>query len=440
MPNNQKGREMITASVGKTGQNKSHDVALIQAALLNVKVAGKATFTGRVDGRSSPALVAAILTFQNTNRVTPANGTFQSIGPGMMKLKNSLPASLKGMRAITGTAAVYVSTASENSAKAEANAQKTKAPFPMDGPEALAKIFDKTYSTAKLSLTRMKDSITEQGHFRTQLDFVGVRWVNSGGKLMLNGQESQVATDEINRIVLKNKFWTFESKRNLIIYSKIYLNALKNRRALTDKQMAILNIPQYGIVKDLVGGLFHLLFESFYDSMGPRQKAESMEANEDYPMLCSALENYDAALLKNVIDYIDECREQRVLYSNIRLLEIRLLHHKALISTIMSGLSDKVDELSDREKLKATKSFMEAATETLELFKKKGAALSRMSNLVGIATSINDMADSYAEFRKYERLIEQEMFQLSLTRDNLEYVSRIMDKASKRLKELDSPI
>ena len=63
-----------------------------------------------------------------------------------------------------------------------------------------------------------------------------------------------------------------------------------------------------------------------------------------------------------------------------------------------------------------------------------------MSNLAGVAIAINDMADSYAEYRKYERLIEQEMFQLSLTHDNLKYVSDTLDKAYKKLKELDSPI
>ena len=145
----------LTGSVGKMGPNKTCDLALIQAALMNAR--GGPFWPGPIDGKKTPKLIDAITSFQTAHRVTPANGTIQSFGPTMNRLKSALPMSLSGLGALPDSAVVFVAGAGAREAEREAEETKRKAPFPKLEAEALAKIQKALGKAAGLCLVRREE-------------------------------------------------------------------------------------------------------------------------------------------------------------------------------------------------------------------------------------------------------------------------------------------
>ncbi len=100
----------LTGSVGKMGRNDKGDVALVQQALATIKVKGKfgsqPLWKGRADGRNSRDLEAAIAGFQSLKGLRPT-GKLDNFGPGMTKLKQTLPASFRATQASGAPRQVY---------------------------------------------------------------------------------------------------------------------------------------------------------------------------------------------------------------------------------------------------------------------------------------------------------------------------------------------
>ena len=61
---------ILTGTVGQGGNNRVHDVAVVQAALTNANLpgAGRGFWKGRIDGRKSPALDEAICALSSKPR------------------------------------------------------------------------------------------------------------------------------------------------------------------------------------------------------------------------------------------------------------------------------------------------------------------------------------------------------------------------------------
>ncbi len=95
----------LKGSVGKMGGNDKGDVALVQQALATIKGKGKfgsqPLWKGHVDGRNSRDLEAAIAGFQAAKGLRPT-AKLDAIGPGITRLKQTLPTSFRATQAIRG--------------------------------------------------------------------------------------------------------------------------------------------------------------------------------------------------------------------------------------------------------------------------------------------------------------------------------------------------
>ena len=233
----------LTGAVGKMGTNKTCDVALIQAALMNAR--GGPFWPGPIDGKKTTKLVEAITSFQTANRVTPANGTIQSFGPTMNRLKSALPMSMSGLGALPGTAVVFVAGAGAREAEREAEETKRKAPFPKLEADALSKIQKQIGKSAGLCLERVEDSVTRDGCFETKLDFAGVRWLDPrSAKPMAPGREPPGVTNFVWSQIGSATPWQKGSPQDLVFKSKRQLKSLQNpgRGSLSADDKKLLNI------------------------------------------------------------------------------------------------------------------------------------------------------------------------------------------------------
>jgi hypothetical protein len=101
----------LTASVGKTGQNKIHDVAVVQAALKAIKGPKRtALYVGPVDGNYNGhrrELESAISDFQRQHKLT-VTGRIDKSSQSVNRLEQAVPSRLKGLVGVPGSSLVAV--------------------------------------------------------------------------------------------------------------------------------------------------------------------------------------------------------------------------------------------------------------------------------------------------------------------------------------------
>ena len=160
----------ITGSVGDTANNKTHDVALVQAMLRLVKNAKGATYFGSAyDGTYSAAMKTAITAFQTDNakaiqageKGAEKLGMMDSGGKTLAALAAALPATHATMRVIANTKTVYLEGAAAD-AGASAAAIRGDAEFEATFKQRLSALVDTMYATHKIVL-----KITPTGRRRT---------------------------------------------------------------------------------------------------------------------------------------------------------------------------------------------------------------------------------------------------------------------------------
>jgi peptidoglycan hydrolase-like protein with peptidoglycan-binding domain len=100
---------LFSGSVGKGGGNAIHDVAVLQAALINIQaIKTNAPFwSGGIDGKASNDLNDALATLQRAADL-PATGTVKPGDATVKALSALLPSSFKGLRGVPGLAVAKV--------------------------------------------------------------------------------------------------------------------------------------------------------------------------------------------------------------------------------------------------------------------------------------------------------------------------------------------
>ncbi len=135
----------LTGSVGRMGRNDKGDVALVQQALATVKVKGLRP-TGKLD----------------------------PIGPGITRLRQTLPSWFRATQAIRGTtASVSGQPDPRRAARKAADKIKAVAPFPVKGRNALADAIQAVAKELDIALASTELWITRAGQFAAGLEIDG---------------------------------------------------------------------------------------------------------------------------------------------------------------------------------------------------------------------------------------------------------------------------
>ena len=285
----------LSGSVGKMGPNKTGDVAVVQAALMNAR--GGPFWPGPIDGKKTTKFVEAITSFQTAHKVNPANGTIQSFGPTMNRLKSALPMSMSGLGALPDSAVVFVAGAGAREAEREAEETKRKAPFPKLEAEALAKIQKTIGKSAGLCLERVEDSVTKDGCFATELDFQGVKWLDPrSAKPMAPGREPAGVTNYVWSQIGTGTPWQKGSPQDLVFKSKRQFKSLQNLStgplSADDKKFLNITTPPTGpVLLACAKGCARLI------SSG---KAATNEGMKEAQIIIEATGNADAQLGKQL--------------------------------------------------------------------------------------------------------------------------------------------
>jgi peptidoglycan hydrolase-like protein with peptidoglycan-binding domain len=164
----------IKDSVGDTGTNNVHDVAMIQAILTVIKDAKNNPYLPDYDGKPGPATTKAITAFQTDqglaakpNAAVPDAGVTEKAGlvakgsTTLTKMVAALPADYKDMQIIEGTSTVYF-PGDENDSKASQKAILGKADLNLEFRTKVAKLVEQMYANNKIVLW-----VTDSGWKRT---------------------------------------------------------------------------------------------------------------------------------------------------------------------------------------------------------------------------------------------------------------------------------
>ena len=199
---------ILTGTVGQGGNNRVHDVAVIQAALTNANLpgAGRGFWQGRIDGRKSPALDEAICAFQQAARAQVTGRIAQS-GADTNKLEGALPHTHKNMRAVASTAAVW-----RTNGRAKRFAEVAKAaegaPFPKAERTALAAIAKRSAQSFGLGVELEDAAVTADGRFRARLGVPDIEWLDAGGtRFQKNGPVPAEVARNLARVAQGNPTW-----------------------------------------------------------------------------------------------------------------------------------------------------------------------------------------------------------------------------------------
>ena len=169
----------LSSSVGKAAPNRSHDVALAQAALSNIPALPSSPFgakiwTKPVDGRASPDLERAITLFQSNNRITQRD-SIDPMGPDIQALDRALPPDRKGIAVVENCTAVLCTSINVSSMAQAQEALRKRTLLP--GPAA-AQLGDVVRDIHKqMGLVPRPDGhgIDQQGRMVQKLAFPGLR-------------------------------------------------------------------------------------------------------------------------------------------------------------------------------------------------------------------------------------------------------------------------
>lgn len=175
----------LTGAVGKSGQNRIHDVALLQAAMSALKGPDRRPlWSGPVDGafgRHRQALEQAIMQFQRAKGLRP-NGRIDRSGLDAGKLEQALPASHRRMAAVPGTAAVFRASGAGPNVGAAARETERKAPLPHTERIALAALLSDVGRLFGLGLTVTATRVSADGRFRVTLRDPNTAWLDGATK------------------------------------------------------------------------------------------------------------------------------------------------------------------------------------------------------------------------------------------------------------------
>ncbi|MEE8371059.1 MAG: hypothetical protein V3R73_02850 [Sphingomonadales bacterium] len=299
----------LTASVGRMGANKKHDIAVVQAALMNAKVGinGKPFWKGPIDGKTSKAFYDAITAYQVALKVSPANGTIQTICPTVSKTKNALKMGMRDLRALKDTAIVYVPVMGEREAEKQAKETIKAAPFPNREAKSIAAVQSITGKNTGLAMTRSRDFIGSDGCFATELDFVGVKWLDPrNGKVMPPGREPAEVANFIWKQFKDPKVWKRGSQNDLLFKSKLQLQSLKNRPTLGQqhlKALGLTNPPTNEILKALVVACARLLAREV--------KPATVLGQPEHVLILQAAEGVDKKVADAMRKAVDEFEASR---------------------------------------------------------------------------------------------------------------------------------
>jgi len=234
----------LSKSVGRTAMGPAHDVAVVQAALANIKAGMKPYWSRPIDGRKTRELEEAIACFQAANKITP-NGKVETFGPTINALRRALPANMRGLRGLPGTTAVCVATAGAQDAGREAREAKARAPFPNKEAAGLATIIATVGTAFGLCLERQREFVTPDGRFAVDLDFTGVRWLdNRSARLLPPGREPRTVINAVCALINKVPEWEVGSPNDLILKSKRQIAALKGAVQASTADLKALGLNQ----------------------------------------------------------------------------------------------------------------------------------------------------------------------------------------------------
>jgi hypothetical protein len=281
----------LNGSVGRMGRNDKADVALVQDAFTRIKIRGKfgrqSLWKGRVDGRNSRDLEAAIGSFQAINNLRPT-GKLEASGPAVSKLRQAVPSAFRSARPVRGTRASVSGQADpQRAAMKEADRIKTSAPFPDKERTALADAVRRVGKELNIVLTCKRDWITQDGRFATELRI--------DGDLSGSMAEQNQIIQKITRMVAERGVWEGGNPNNLEFRSKRQLAALKGTAktlSAADKELLELTRPPKDpLLAAYAQGCARLI----------RTNAlETPKGKEEHKIILDAVMNADPALGKGL--------------------------------------------------------------------------------------------------------------------------------------------
>lgn len=266
-------------------------MALVQQALASIKVKGRfggqPLWKGRADGRNSRDLEAAIGYFQTAKGLRPT-GKLDPIGPGITKLRQTLPTSFRATQAIRGTAARVSGQADVGrAARKTADRIEAAAPYPVKERKALSDAVRAVAKELNIAPALNETWITRDGRFAAGFEI--------DGDLAATPSETGQVLQKIARVVTRNGVWLRRMPNSLDFESRRQLRALKaaaKTLPAEDRELLELTVtPKGPVLAALAQGCAELIRSGATGI--PRGK-------EEYGLILEAAANADPALAKEL--------------------------------------------------------------------------------------------------------------------------------------------
>jgi hypothetical protein len=405
-----KGKDMtkLTGSVGKMGPNKTCDVAVVQAALMNAK--GGPFWPGPVDGKKSTKFVESITSFQSTNGVRPVNGTFQSGSMGLGKLRNALRMPFNRMQGIPGTAIVCVPPSTPKHCTLTRYAEKSS-PLPKKEAEGLVKIVKKLEELGGGCLSLLSEDVDFHGYFTLELSFADMQFLdNRTGKPMPRGEFPITAKTELFKLTVgTGSLWTDGGTKTLTLKSRLRLETLEKSSPASTERLKAMGIeqPENPIAQKLVAAAIYILDHNLLN----KEPGKS-----ELPIIYEALARYDVELKLDLQIRLIACNDLLVetLNNQQELIDFDRFYENQVAEMLL--FAAKADETFERELIESIKAagagFVAAVT----------------ANPLGEAAAVVDLAASLNE--AWKQLTKKESGVLQF-RDGLKRITEEFERIAK---------
>ncbi len=193
----------LTASVGRSGANRPHDVAVVQAALrhLDLREGSRkiVLWNKPIDGRCSRELEQAISKLQ-AERGQRQTARLEPGGPSLMDLNKIIRPRLNPLRGLDGTAVAFLGAGSDDDGDFLAGVVGRGLLIPRGFVEALAKLTVELQRETKLLVVPKLCDADDKGRFLVRLIFEeDMTWIDPASGRLLPSDEPPL--DAVRKVI-----------------------------------------------------------------------------------------------------------------------------------------------------------------------------------------------------------------------------------------------
>jgi hypothetical protein len=307
----------LTASVGRSGANRPHDVATIQATLrhLDLREGSRKVvlWSKPIDGRCSRELEQAIAKLQavlgqrQTVRLEPG-------GPSLMEVNKIIRPRLRPLRGLDGTAVAFLGAGSDDDGDFLASVVGQGLLVPRRFVDALGKLIVALQRETKLLVVPKLCEADDKGRFFVRLTFEeDMTWIDpASGRLLPADEPPLEAVRKVIACARRIAGLEVTDGTDMLVRTPFALRCLAAPRRALDRERAQaldIEVPSEPLAQQLIGAGIQLVQNATTANDADPDLPTGEEAEAELADICDALKREHPRLSERLEDLRRQIRE-----------------------------------------------------------------------------------------------------------------------------------